>query len=411
MKTPLAWLQLSHEKVRLLIALAGIGFADILMFMQFGFRDALFESAIILHKKVEGDIFLMSPESNALIAMAQFSERRLYQSLGVQGVESVYPMYIDFALWEHPGYLNNQNNVNNSLESQAKNESGEPIENKPKKGDTRAIMVIGINPTHNILDFPQLTENLSQTKLEDVVLFDKLSRPEFGPIPEIFQEKGKVETEAGGKKLKVKGLFEMGASFGADGNIITSDMNFLRLFPNRQKGLIDMGVIQLEEEADPEAVLQRLKEVLPDDVLVLSQEEFINFEKEYWQSGTAIGFIFTLGAGMGFIVGMVIVYQILYTDVSDHLPEYATLKAMGYTDNYLLKLVFEESLILSLIGYIPGFLLALILYSTTATATNLPVQMDTSKAVTVLGLTVVMCVGSGAIAVRRLSSADPADIF
>ncbi len=382
MRIPLAWLQLTHERVRLLVALAGIAFANILMFMQFGFRDALFESAVVLHQQVQGDIFLISPESNALIAMATFSDRRLYQSLGVEGVEAVYPLYISFALWKNP-----------------------------VSGKTRSIMAIGLNPRENILNFPGIAANLPQITQTDVVLFDARSRAEFGPIPELYRRGERVETEAAQRRLTVGGLFEMGASFGADGNIITSDINFLRLFPERDRGAIDIGVIQVQAGFDPQRVIARLQTQLAEDVLVLSREDFIQFEKNYWQDGTAIGFIFTLGAGMGFIVGTVIVYQILYTDVANHLPEYATLKAMGYTERYLLGVVFQQAIILALIGYLPGFACSALLYVLTATATNLPVLMTFDKAVLVLGLTVVMCFASGAIAVRKLSAADPADIF
>ncbi|MEC4806069.1 MAG: ABC transporter permease DevC [Jaaginema sp. PMC 1079.18] len=382
MKTPLAWLQLSHERIRLAIALAGIAFADILMFMQFGFRDALFESAVTLHRRFEGDIFLLSPDSTALIAMEQFSQRRLYQANGIEGVAEIDPIYLDFAIWKNP------------------------ITAEP-----RGIMVIGMNPESDVLNLQGLAENRSRLKLEDTVLFDSASRPEFGPIPELYEQQDRVTTEAGGRKLTVGGLFELGASFGADGNLITSDLNFLRLFSNRDRGLIDVGVITLEPTANPEIVLAKIRQKLPEDVLVLSKEEFVDFEKNYWESSTAIGFIFTLGAGMGFIVGMVIVYQILYTDVSNHLPEYATLKAMGYRDFYLLTVVLQEALILALLGYLPGFGISFFLYNMTKTATSLPVMMTIDKAITVIILTVVMCVGSGAIAIRKLNEADPADIF
>ncbi|MEM8643189.1 MAG: ABC transporter permease DevC [Cyanobacteria bacterium P01_G01_bin.54] len=382
MKTPLAWLQLTHERMRLVTAMAGISFANLLMFMQFGFRDALFESSVVLHQKVEGDIFLLSPESTALIAMDTFSQRRLYQALGVAGVRDIYPMYLDFALWKNP-------------ETKA----------------TRGIMVIGINPVDDFLDFPGVAANADVIKRQDVVLFDTASRPEFGPIAELFASQDLVQTEAAGRRLTVGGLFEMGASFGADGNIIVSDVTFREIFPGRDRGLIEVGVIELEPTANLEAVLQTLRDKLSDDVIVLSKQEFIDFEKEYWQNGTAIGFIFTLGAAMGFVVGVVIVYQILYTDVADHLPEYATLKAMGYSNRYLLMVVFQEALILAVIGYAPGFGISSFLYVLTRNAASLPMAMTVGKALTVGILTLLMCLGSGAIAVRKLSAADPADIF
>jgi putative ABC transport system permease protein len=382
MKIPLAWLQLNHERMRLFVAIAGIGFADILMFMQLGFRDALFDSAVTLHKNLKGDLFLISPQSTAIIAMKSFPSRRLYQSLGFKGVKSITPIYMDFGLWKNP-----------------------------QTRATRSIMVVGFNPADSILNLSGVTDNLDAIKMPDVVLFDDASRPEFGTIAQTFNQGEDVITEVEGRRIRVGNLFTLGASFGADGNIVTSDLNFLRIFPTRERGLVDIGVIKVEPGTDVPELLNNLKRELPNDVKIFSKEEFIEFEKHYWQTGTAIGFIFALGTGMGFIVGTVIVYQILYTDVSDHLPEYATLKAMGYKNGYLLLVVFQEALILAVLGYFPGCALALGLYNLTKTATNLPMVMSISRAVVVLIMTVIMCGISGAIAVRKLQAADPADIF
>ncbi|NER47050.1 MAG: FtsX-like permease family protein [Symploca sp. SIO1A3] len=382
MKIPLAWLQLSHEKMRLLVALAGIGFADILMFMQLGFRDALFESNVTLHKSFKGDVFLVSPQSDSVIAMESFSSRRLYQTIGLEGVKSISPVYLDFAFWKNP-----------------------------QTRDTRAILVLGFNPAAKVFNLPGVESNLDKIKLSDVVLYDQTSRAEFGPIAEWFKQDKDVVTEVRRRRIRVGGLFTLGASFAADGNIITSDLNFLRLFNERNKGSIDIGVISLETGTDVEVIVNKLREELPKDVNILSREEFINWEKSYWQTSTPIGFIFTLGTAMGFIVGTVVVYQILYTDVADHLPEYATLKAMGYKNSYLLAVVFQEAIILALIGYVPGFTMALGMYKLTGGATALPIAMTLTRAITVLIITLVMCCFSGAIAMRKLEAADPADIF
>jgi putative ABC transport system permease protein len=382
MKIPLAWLQLSRERMRLLVAIAGISFADILMFMQLGFRDALFDSAVTLHKNLQGDIFLISPQSTATIAMKSFPARRLYQTRGFEGVQSITPVYMDFGLWKNP-------------ETRA----------------TRSILILGFNPSESILNLPGVTNNLNKIKLPDVVLFDDASRPEFGPVRKWVKQGKDVTTEVRSRRIRIGGLFTLGASFGADGNIVTSDLNFLRLYPQREKGLIDIGIIKLEPEASLKNVIKNLKQNLPNDVKILSKEEFIEFEKNYWETGTAIGFIFALGTTMGFIVGIVIVYQILYTDVADHLPEYATLKAMGYKNRYLLMVVFQEALILSILGYLPSCVLAIGLYNLTRGATQLPMVMTLSRAVMVLILTIIMCCISGAIAIRKLQAADPADIF
>ncbi|NEN98470.1 MAG: FtsX-like permease family protein [Moorea sp. SIO3I7] len=382
MKIPLAWLQLSHEKMRLLVALAGIAFADILMFMQMGFRDALFASNVTLHNSIQGDIFLISPQSQATIAMKSFPSRRLYQSIAFDGVKSIRGIYMDFGLWKNP-----------------------------QTRETRSVLVIGFNPTDNVFNLSGVTSNLDTIKMPDVVLFDDSSRPEYGPIAEEFNQGKEITTEVKERRIRVGGLFTLGASFAADGNVITSDLNFFRLFPDRHRGLIDIGLIELEPGLDVEIVVEKMRRELSKDVLVLSKEEFVNWEKAYWQSSTAIGFIFTLGSAMGFIVGTVIVYQILYTDVADHLPEYATLKAMGYKTSYLLIVVFQEAIILAILGYFPGYGLALGLYSLTKNATSLPIAMSLARAVTVLILTIIMCCISGAIAIGKLQAADPADIF
>jgi putative ABC transport system permease protein len=382
-RIPLAWLQLMREKIRLLVALAGIAFACILMFMQLGFQDSLLESAIRFHVALKGEIFLVSPQSNALIAMNTFSQRRLYQALGFEGVRAVSPVYLSFALWKNP-----------------------------ETRRTRSIFVVGVDPSADLVDLPGLTpDELEEIKKADVVLFDRRSRSEFGPIAQWFEAGQEVVTEVGNRRVRVGGLFEMGATFGADGTILTSDLNFLRIFPQREPGLVDIGVVQLQPGVDPKPLLEQMRALLPEDVRVLSRAEFIDMERSYWEEGTAIGFIFGLGVAMGFIVGVVIVYQILYTDVSDHLAEYATLKAMGYTDTYLLGVVLQEALLLAVLGYIPAFALAVLLYDLTANATLLPIAMTFNRAMLVLGLTVSMCFISGAIAVRRLRAADPADIF
>jgi putative ABC transport system permease protein len=408
---PLAWLQLQRERIRLLVALAGIGFAVILMFLQLGFQDALFDSAITFHASLQGDIFLISPQSTSLISMKSFPDRRLYQSLGFQGVASITPLYIGFGNWKNPFW-----------------------EGLPQP-QTRQIMVVGIVPGDGVFNLPAVEANNDRLRLTDVVIFDDASRPEFGPIPQKLTElqaKGqKIQTEVESRRVEVGGLFKLGASFGADGNLITSDLNFLRIFPDRKKDQISVGVIRLKPGANLNQVLDNLKRGLPGelrqnpkakpeeakqnfivgDVRVLSKQAFINVEKSYWQDSTAIGFIFTLGAAIGFIVGTVIVYQILYTDVTDHLAEYATLKAMGYRSRYLLSVVFQEALILSVLGYIPGFLLSQGLYNLTRNATALPIAMTYDRAVLVLCLAIVMCLASGVIAVRKVQDADPADIF
>lgn len=378
----LAWLQLTREKSRMLVAIAGISFSNILMFMQLGFEGALYDSAARFHTTLKADLIMISPRSKSLAYMRQFSSRRLYQVLGFEGVNSVSPVYVDFADWKNP--------VN---------------------ADYRAIFVFGFEPEKPVFNLPEVNQNLNKLKLPDTFLFDRSSRSEYGPIAAQFERDKQVLTEISNYRIKTVGLFTLGPSFAADGNLITSDQNFLRLFKNRRDGEIDIALITLKPSVDRQKVLNNLVAKLPKDVRLLTYQEFIEFEKEYWRTSTPIGFMFALGTGMGFVVGIIIVYQILFTDVNEHLAEYATLKAMGFTDNYLLRVVFQEALILAIFGYIPGLGISLGLYELTKAATFLPIFMSVGRSAFVLVLTILMCSISGAIAVRKLRAADPADIF
>ncbi len=379
----LAWRQLSRERTRILVAIAGIAFANVLMFLQIGFRSALFNGAVQLHDSLDGDIVLVSDRYKALIALDRFTERRLYQAFGYEGVQSVSPVYLQPVQWKNP-------------------------ENK----QIWNLYAIGFNPDDHVINLPAVQANLEKLKQPDTVIFDQGSRAEFGPVTQLFKEHGVFSTEVENRQVEVVGLFKLGTSFGINGNLITSDINFLRLFhERRQKGLIDIGVIKLESGANAAQVLQNLRSGLPDDVRIMSKQEFMDQEKSFWNTSTPVGYVFDLGAVIGFIVGAVIVYQILYSDVSDHLPEYATLKAIGFKDRYLLLVVFQESLILAAMGFIPGFLISLGFYQVTRQATLLPMLMTLDRALFVLVLTAFMCSISAVIAIRKLQSADPAEVF
>lgn len=381
-RIPLAWLLLTRQPVRLAVALAGISFAGILMFMQLGFRDALFDASVTVHKMFNTDLVLMSPRTKSSISMAGFPRRRLVQTLADPEVQGISPVHWNLLLWRNP-----------------------------ETRGTRSILTLGFEPSDPLFNDPALTAKASLLTQKGRVLFDERSRNEFGPVASWFRQGRTVESEVSGKRLRVAGLFAVGPSFGADGNLLTSSETFLSLLPNTPPGSIELGLIRLRPGADPEAVAKRLRRNLPQDVIVYTRNGFIEMEKDYWRSSTAIGFIFTLGAGMGFVVGCVIVYQILYSDVSDHLPEYATLMAMGYKLTSLLGVVAREGFFLAVLGYLPAYGAGVVLYGLIKGATKLPVQMDPDRALVVFTMILVMCMGSAALAMRRLGDADPAEIF
>ena len=381
-KIPLAWLLLSRQPLRLLVAIAGISFAGILMFMQLGFRDGLFDASVTVHKLLDADLILISPRSKSSISMSGFPKRRLIQTLAQKDVKAVAPVNLTYLLWRNPQNLK-----------------------------TRSILALGFDPEDSLLLNNDFSLKAQALKNPGRVLFDSLSRPEFGPIEKWFLDGREIETEVAGKRVKVEGLVELGPSFGADGNLITSRETYLRLFPGNPKGSIEIGLVKLKSEADPLFVSRVLQKSLPNDVRVLTKKEFIDFEKNYWKNSTAIGFIFTLGAFMGFVVGCVVVYQILYSDVTDHLPEYATLLAMGYRLKTLFFVVAREGFILAFFGYLPAYFSGQLLYALVRNSTRLPIEMDANKSILIFVLILFMCMGSAGIAMRKLVDADPAEIF
>ena len=381
-RIPLASLMLVRQPVRLAVALAGISFAGILMFMQLGFRDGLFDASVTVHRLFDADIVLISPRSTSSVSMAGFPRRRLVQAMALPEVEGITPVNWNLLLWRNP-----------------------------ETRGTRSILALGFEPGDPLFVDPTLAPKAQLLTQKGRVLFDEKSRPEFGPVAEWFQDGRIVESEISGKRVRVAGLIGLGTSFGADGNMLTSRETFRDLLPNTPPGSIEVGLVRLKPGADPQAVVQQLNALLPDDVTVLTKDGFIDFEQNYWRSSTSIGFIFTLGAAMGFVVGCVIVYQVLYSDVSDHLPEYATLMAMGYKLTTLLGVVVREGLLLALFGYLPAYAAGQGLYWLVRSATQLPVGMDLTRATTVFSMILVMCMASAGLAMRRLVDADPAEIF
>ncbi len=350
--------------------------------MQLGFQDALYEDAITIHKTLRADLILISPKSVALFGTSSFPLRRLYDALEIDGVATASPFYIGGGQWKNP-----------------QNQS------------SRGITILAFNPDKPVFNLAEINDDLDDIRRADVVLFDRLSRAEYGQIATEFSQGRSVSTEVNGRKIRVGELFALGGGvMSADGLLISSDLNFLRI-RGGSLSEINLGLLTLEPEANPEQVRQQLMTNLLEDVKVMTKQEFLDFEQNYWKSSSPIGVIFSIGLLMGVFIGGVIVYQILYTDVTNHLAEYATLKAMGYADWYLLKTVLQEALLLATLGFIPGLIISIGLYDVTKDAARLPMATNLERVVFILGLTTSMCFVSGAIAVRKLRAVDPANIF
>ena len=272
-------------------------------------------------------------------------------------------------------------------------------------------LIIGIDPTQEHLNLQGVASQLSLLRRPDTVLIDRHSRAEFAPSVDAVLRGEAVELQLQERHVKVAGVYALGTSFGIDGSFVTSDLNFRRIFPSRPAGNIDLGLIRLKDGVDVARVQDALRARIPDDVLLLTREDYVAMEVAYWNSSTPIGYVFSLGAVIGVIVGLIVVYQILFSDVQSHLGEYATLKAMGYHNGFLRWLVMRQAIYLAVLGYLPALAFALLLYDQAANATQLPLFMTLARALLVLVVTIAMCSVSAWLAMRKLHRLDPAEVF
>lgn len=377
----LAWRQLLHDRTKLIAAICGVLFATVLVFMQIGFKDTLFAGASSSPTKMNGDLFLMHKQTEAMWRSVQFERSELMRALGHPEVASAYPMYMGLAQFK-------------DTETRIK----------------RTLVVYGYDTDVNLMDIKEIQAKHEQLRQQDTILFDESSRPEFGPMRKLISE-GKDLNEINDHKVKTVGLFRLGISFSADANVVTSDLNFLRIFPGRTPGKIDLGIIKLAPGANIEKVKSELIAKLNKNINFFTLDQLVASEKLYWQIRTPIGFIFGFGAVMGLVVGMVIVYQILFTDISNHLNEFATLKAMGYKNNYFVRVVFASAFFLAILGFIPGYMLSIGLYHLAEGQIYMPMPMTLNKTVTIFLFILTMCATAGMLAMRKLKSANPADMF
>ena len=381
-RTPIAWLQLSPRPLRLAAALAGVGFANVLVFFQLGLSGGLYDSQKRPIQQFNGSLAVIPRRYTNFGEPAGFSRSRLLQVLGFRGVRGVSPLRLGKLQW-----LN------------------------PETQESTQALVMGIDPANPSLMLPELSAQRSSLQLQGGVLFDKASKTSAGPVTARLEQGQSFNTELNGQRTNVNGLFQLGLTFAADINLITSTSNFQTLFPDRDPDEIQIGVIQLQSGADANDVQNRLNEVLGPSLQVLTVEELQQREVEHWKRNTSFGLIFGLGVLVGFSVGGIVVYQILYSEVGEHISEYATMKAMGYDDRFVVAIIIQESVILASLAFLPSLIVSALLYRVLMQATGLLVVMSFSRAALVFTMTLLLCSGSGWLATAKLRRLDPADVF
>jgi len=371
-RTPFALRNLTHRKVRALVALSGVSFSVLLIFMQSGFYFAILDSATAVYRAMDADIFLTSPLYAYIGRTSVISRQRLSQVAGMDGVRDVASLYADTQLWRNP--------------------------------ETRLrypVLVLAFDPSRDLLN---VSTNTAEILKDGQILLDTLTRPYFGP-----QNLG-LTTEIGDYRIRIAGHYSIGPGFATDGAAIMSDDTFIRIVKSRSIEQPSVGIIRLRPGVDPAKTAAALRHTLVPDTRVFTRAEMIAREEDYWITQTSIGPVFALGGVLGLVIGGVIVYQVMVSDIANRLREYATLKAIGYDSLRLRAIIFEEVSVFSVLGFLVGATLSAGLYKIVQDGTGLPMSLDLARSAGIFVLTFLMCWTAGLLASRKLRQADPADL-
>lgn len=384
MTTPLAWHNLLHNKVRSGVAIAGVTFAIVLMFMQLGFLEAVKISATLIYDVLDFDICLRSRDYNRFTDARTFPLQRLRQAEGIAGVTSAAPLMVGIFSWRNP-----------------------------YNGEQRAILAIGVptdEPVYRDLTQQLIDENLRQA---GTLLVDTRTRREFGPKNgfRFGPADHGVQVEINSRALTIADDFTRGAGLSAGGAILLNRREFLRCAPFYSQEDVNLGLIKIDSAENSATLAQQLEDSLPNDIEAVTRQQAIDWEVHHWVWETNFGLIFQSGVLVAVIVGTAIVYQVLASDVARLMPEYATLKAMGYGNWYLMSVMVQQALLLAIVSFALGVAIAQGLYLITAAGAQIPVRMTAANLLLVFFLAVTMCVVSGLAAVRKAFRADPAELF
>jgi putative ABC transport system permease protein len=375
-KSLVAWRLLAHEKGRSGLAIAGIFVAILLMFLQLGFYVSVPRAGLLFYNAMRFDLLLTSSAYVFEGQSSTFPRRRLFQALALPEVLRATALYHD-----RGRLLNND------------------------AGLAREIFVMGLSPRGVIFDLPEIERQVDVLRQPDIILVDAASRPEFGAL----DPGRRIEIEQ--RNVTIAGTYSLGIGFIGLGVAMTSDLNFIRMFPKRSLSEVNLGLLALKPGADPNYVATSLRKILPADTQVFTRAELIDHETNHWVTRTSTGLVFGCGLLVAVIVGLVILNQTLSTQITRQLPQFATLKAMGYTDGYLGGVVVTLAIIMSTISYVPAAAISVVIYLMVWRATRLPIEMTAARMVAVLVITWGMSALSALVALRVLRRADPVELF
>lgn len=386
-RTPLAWKNLTADRRRLGLAASGVAFACVLMFMQNGFRNALLDSPVQWVRMLRCDLVAISRARYALPAEQPFPQSLMDRVAGDPDITATISLPIE------------------RIRAQL----------RVAGGPQRPIRTIGVPTDPGWFLDPQVERKLDDLRVPRGALVDSMTRREYRLRTDDPHELLRQAVELSGREVRLLGTVSIGTDFANEGTLLVSQTEFARYFPFRGDGdplsLVDLGLIRLRGGADPNTVAQRLTAIAPQEWEVLPRDVLVAREIDFWGSQTPIGMIFLIGVMMGFAVGVIICYQVLYAGIQDSMPEFATLKAMGYPNRFFISLVIRQAVYLAWLGFVPGLLISFGLFQLLESLAGLPMLITLPRATLVLGLTVVMCLASGMLALRKLLHADPASLF
>ncbi len=387
-RTPLAWKNLTSSWAKLLLSTGGVGFAVLLMFSQIGFRNGLFDSTVQLAQLMKTDLVVVSRAKYNLPSEQRFDRSLLRRAASIDGIANVQPIYLERA----------------------------GTELRVLGRTSRSIRVIGVPLTGQIFADESMDKRRSEIAKSQTALLDRRTKRMYGLERSDRERLQQQEVELSGRKLRFLDYVEIGTDFVHDGSLVMSDQSFATYFPWRNSGgdplaTVDFGLIQLRPDADVSRVKEQLAALAPQEWEVLSKQQIIDREIRFWGTATPIGIIFTVGTIMGLLVGTIICYQIIFTDITDHMAEFATLKAMGYSRLYFQQLVVGQALYLTVLGFLPAILLSLGFYRLLTETTGLIMLLTPQRVIMVFFLTLLMCLSGGLLAVRKLNASDPANLF
>jgi putative ABC transport system permease protein len=401
----LAWANLVHKRTRTFIASAGVAFAVILTFMELGMFGGVGLTATMLYDKVQFDLIITSSEYLDITHAGAFPRARVAQAR-VDGVDDVIPLSFDMVMWRSPA----RESLLGSPIAAGEQKSIAVVAAPPEKFDR--VFTAGKGQVFPSSDDARAAGK--QLTRGETFLMDRKSKPEFGNVDQLlaFPPDGRGDDfiRVNGKRAQIVGGFELGTGFSWNGMLITSEKAFSQ-YAYRTTDDVTFGLVQLKPGADPVAVQQQLRATLPPDVKVLTRDELNANERDYWMRLTSVGQFLIVAVILAVVVGIIFVYQMMAADIRNMLPEYATVKALGYKPSYLTRVVLWQATLLALFGYVPGFIAALGLYYVASNYGGIPTVMTWQLALGVLVLTCVMCLASGLLAVRKVHAADPADLF